>query len=197
MNTYCLITPDGQSYGPVDENGLIHWAQERRVSPTSQIRCVETGVVSPASTLPFLGAALSQAPALAAPYAPVAVAGVGGHQLTEMHPALAILLNFVTCGLFSIIWLGLMHGKMPQNRPDDPSAGKAIGFMFIPFFSLYWIFFSTLRLCDRVDEQRRQAGLAPAGVRGMAMATCILMVIPYINLLIGIPIMMSIFLGMM
>jgi hypothetical protein len=108
-----------------------------------------------------------------------------------------ILLHFVTFGIFTFIWLNLMHGKMCRVRADDPSAGKAIGFCFIPFFNLYWIFFTYRRLCLRIDEQRGLYGLPPSNLRDLATTACILQVIPYINGLIGFTIMTPIFLGMM
>lgn len=119
------------------------------------------------------------------------------HQLTNFPVVGAILLHFLTCGLFSFIWLGLMHGKLPKVRGDDPSAGRAIGFCFIPFFNLYWIFFSYRRLCLRVDEQRELYGLPPGNLTGIATTACVFQVIPYVNLLIGSTIFLPIFLGLM
>ena len=79
---------------------------------------------------------------------------VGSSPRLEPFPvAASVLLHFITLGLFSFFHLNLLHGKLPKVRPDDPSAGKAIGFMFIPFFNFYWVFFSYNRLCLRVDEQ--------------------------------------------
>ncbi len=89
-----------------------------------------------------------------------------------------------------------MHGKLPRVRPDDPSAGRAIGFCFIPFFNLYWIFFTYRRLCLRIDEQRALYGLPPSNLVGMATTNCIFQVIPYINALIGYTIITPIFIGM-
>jgi hypothetical protein len=100
-------------------------------------------------------------------------------------------------GIFSLIWVNLMHGKFPRLRPDDPSAGRAVGFCFIPFFNLYWIFFSYRRLCLRIDEQRSLYGLPPSGLRGMATTACIFQVIPWINVLIGYTIITPIFIGML
>ena len=94
-----------------------------------------------------------------------------------------ILLHYVTFGIFSMIWLNLMHGKMPKNRHDDPSAGKAIGFLFIPFFNFYWVFFTYCRLCTRINEQRAMHGLHPKAPGGLAVAMCIVMLIPYLGLL--------------
>ena len=197
MNTYSLIAPDGQSYGPVDENGLIQWARERRVAANSQLRCMETGVVVLAGSLPCLSSILNAPPTLAVPsYAPVGNLPVGSHRLTEFPVALAVLLHFITLGIFSMIRFNLMHGQLPKVRPDDPSAGKAIGFMFIPFFNFYWIFFSYNRLCLRIDEQRIQRGLPPKNMRGLSIAMCTTIVIPYVGLCVGFPIMAPIFFGM-
>lgn len=183
MNTYCLISPDGKSYGPVDEDGLIHWARERRLAPASQVRCAETGIVAPAASLTFL-ANIFNAPPL--PVSPPVAAGASlmtTHQLSHMPVVAVIILNYLTIGIFPLIWFALMHGKMPKVRPDDPSGGKAVGFMFIPFFNLYWIFFSYLRLCQRVDEQRTRYGLRPSNLQGLAIAMCIVKVIPYVDIL--------------
>jgi Domain of unknown function (DUF4234) len=120
-----------------------------------------------------------------------------GHQLTSFPVALVILLHYMTCGIFTLIWLNLMHGKLPRVRSDDPGAGKAIGFCFIPFFNLYWIFFTYRRLCLRVDEQRELYGLPPSNLRGMATTNCIFQIIPYINALIGFTIITPIYIGLM
>ena len=118
------------------------------------------------------------------------------HQLTNFPVVAVILLHYLTCGIFSLVWLNLMHGKLPRVRSDDPSAGKAVGFCFIPFFNLYWIFFTYRRLCLRIDEQRELYGLPPGNLRGMATTNCIFQVIPYINGLIGYTIITPIFIGL-
>ena len=119
------------------------------------------------------------------------------HGLTIFPVAVVILLHFFTCGIFSLIWLNLMHGKLPKVRSDDPSAGRAVGFCFIPFYNLYWIFFSYRRLCLRLDEQRELYGLPPSNLRGMATTACVFQVIPYVNLLLGYTIVTPIFIGQM
>jgi len=72
-----------------------------------------------------------------------------------------------------------------------------VGFCFIPFFNFYWIFFTNLRLCDRIDEQRELYGLPRSNLRGLAITACIFQVIPYINFLIGYPFIWPIYIGMM
>jgi len=102
------------------------------------------------------------------------------------------LLHFFTFGLFSLIHFSLIHDRLPKATHDDPSAGKAIGFQFIPFFNLYWIFFNTLRLSDRLDLQLRLRGLPKHAPRGLMIACCIFTIVPYISLLIGFPVMWTI-----
>lgn len=111
----------------------------------------------------------------------------------KSFPVWAIaLLHIVTLGLFPLIHFGLLHDRMPQAAHNDPSSGKAIGFQFIPYFNLYWVFFSALRLCDRLNLQFRLRGQEPRAPRGLAIATCITSVIPYVNIVIGYPIMWTI-----
>jgi len=214
MASYTVIAADGTAFGPVDESGLVQWVREGRVGVNTTIRC-ESGKVVQASALPFVAAALglapqqpvSAGPAPAAapapmPYSPIPQVvpanspEAGMHQLGTFSVAGVVVLHLFTFGLFSLIWFGLMHDKMPKLRYDDPSAGKAIGFMFIPFFNLYWMFFMYIRLCDRVAEQRRLRGMLEANLRGLAIAKCICILIPYLNILLS-PIMGSIFFGLL
>ncbi|HUT01523.1 MAG TPA: DUF4234 domain-containing protein [Phycisphaerae bacterium] len=206
MATYSVIANDGSTYGPVDEADLTQWAREGRLTAVTQVRCEPEGQVVQAGSLGFLASVLAApAPvAVARPMVPMyaQVVPIGSpqammHQLTEFSVGLIVLLQFVTLGIFSLIWFGLMHDKMPKIRQDDPSAGKAIGFMFIPFFNLYWIFFAYMRLCDRIAEQRELRGLPAESLRGLAIATCIVGLIPYVGWCVGSLIMWPLFFGML
>ncbi|HEU4727535.1 MAG TPA: hypothetical protein VFT22_06595, partial [Kofleriaceae bacterium] len=63
------------------------------------------------------------------------------HALRPFPVWLVGLLNVLTFGLFPFIHFGLMHDRLPRAAHNDPSAGKAIGYQFIPYYNLYWIFF--------------------------------------------------------
>ena len=207
MAMYSVIANDGNVYGPVDEAGLTQWAREGRLNAASRIRCEPGGQVVQAASLAFL------APVLGVPAAPMMVAQpvvpmyprlvpldspeARMHQLTEFSVGLVVLLQIVTLGIFSLIWFGLMADKMPKVRHDDPSAGKHIGFMFIPFFNFYWVFFAYIRLCDRIAEQRQLRGLAPESLKGLAIAACIVGFIPYVGCCVGPLIMWPLFFGML
>ena len=105
------------------------------------------------------------------------------HQVDAFPTGALLLLHFLTFGVFPLVYLSTLHGKLPQAESDDPTAGKAIGFSFIPYFQLYWWFFNALRLCDRLNFQFRLRGLPEPVPRGLVMATCIVGVIPYVNFL--------------
>jgi len=222
-DTYSVVAADGQAYGPVDEAGLTQWAKEGRVNAVTTIRCDPAGNPVQAGSLPFLAAVFHGA-AAPQPYMTMAMPssmppGTPGamqmampmswqlvppnspmasmHQLTKFSVGLMILLHYVTFGIFPMIWLNLMHDKMPRLRHDDPSAGKAIGFMFIPFFNLYWVFFTYIRLCNRIAEQRIMRRLPDANVSGLGIAMCICMLIPYVNFFVGWLILGPIFFGLL
>jgi len=142
--------------------------------------CAET-ILTAAQKCRFCGEFLTRPPG--APLALAPTSGPHGHTFQTFPTAVVILLHFVTLGIFSAIWLNLMHGKMPKVRHNDPSPGKAIGFLFIPFFNLYWVFFTYHRLCVRINEQLAKAGLAGEVPTGLAIAMCIIMVIPYVGML--------------
>jgi len=94
----------------------------------------------------------------------------------------AIVLHFLTLGIFTMIFMGLKHSKLPRVRSDDFRAGRAIGFLFIPFFNFYWIFVFWLRLADRINFQFRLRNLPPPVTRGLVLAAVIVGIIPYVGL---------------
>ena len=114
------------------------------------------------------------------------------HTLRPFPVWLVGLLNLLTAGLFPFIHFGLLHDRLPRASHNDPSAGQAIGYQFIPFYNLYWTFFNALRLCDRLTLQLRLRGLPERAPRGIVLAACIVGVIPYMSLVIGIPILWTI-----
>jgi hypothetical protein len=130
------------------------------------------------------------------PYASPMAPGQVSHILTSFSTPLAIVLHFLTCGLFTLIHFGLMHDALPRVRQDDPSAGKAIGFMFIPFFNIYWVFFAYLRLIDRVNEQRAWAGLPPTEIKGLFITAMVCCLIPWVNIIAAF-VLQPIWMGML
>jgi len=90
--------------------------------------------------------------------------------LTPGMPAWAfVILSVITWGIFGTVYLQLKQSQLPAVKPDDPSAAKAIGFMFIPLFNLYWYFVVWKRLVDRINFQYRLRGQPPPIDRGQVM----------------------------
>lgn len=103
------------------------------------------------------------------------------HTLPAMNPALAAVYHLITFGLFGLFHYQSLHDRLPKNRKDDPSAARAIGFMFIPLFDLWWMFFANLRLLERIDEQRRLAGLREWPLKALCVSMLVMLLIPYVN----------------
>lgn len=76
----------------------------------------------------------------------------------------------------------------PSQRCSSP--GQAIGFMFIPFFNLYWMFVAILGLAKELNAYRSSRGIPGMPVsEGMAQTVCILTlcsIIPYLGVLVGL-----------
>ncbi|MBW2981249.1 hypothetical protein KY343_00070 [Candidatus Woesearchaeota archaeon] len=107
------------------------------------------------------------------------------HSLTTFPPAASIILHIITMGIFTMIYYGLKHGQLPKIKDDDFGAGKAIGFLFIPFFNFYWIFRFWIGLIDRVNLQLKLRNMEVVP-RGLAITIPILVVtsiIPFIGYL--------------
>jgi predicted Zn finger-like uncharacterized protein len=96
------------------------------------------------------------------------------HQLSVFPVAALVLLHYVTAGVFSVIYLNLLHDKMPRLRRSDPSATKAIGLAFVPGVNLVWFFFTYRRLCVRINEQRCFHGLPETAPTSLAIAVALL-----------------------
>lgn len=115
-----------------------------------------------------------------------------GHRAAYAHHELAHLdrwklglAHVVTLGLASLVHFGLVHGRLPKVADDDPTPGRAIGFMFIPYFNLYWVFQNALRLVDRLNLQFTLREQPRRVSRPLIVAACVVTVIPYLNMLLA------------
>jgi hypothetical protein len=104
------------------------------------------------------------------------------HTLTRFPVWLVVVLHFLTLGLFTLIYQGLKLSKLPLVKESDFRAGKGIGFMFIPFFNLYWVFRYVLSITERLNFQFRLRGERPPISRALALTSAIVWIIPYVEL---------------
>lgn len=104
------------------------------------------------------------------------------HSLEHFPTWLVVVLHILTFGLFTVVYQGLKLSKLPIVKHDDFTAAKGIGFNFIPFYNLYWVFRFVLAVTDRLNFQFRLRGYPPPISRQLALASCIVHIIPYVNI---------------
>ncbi len=72
-----------------------------------------------------------------------------------------------------------------QDGHQRTSPGKAIGFLFIPFFNLYWVFVAVQGLSMDLNAYLRRYGVnVPAVSETLALTYCILFIVIHIMLVI-------------
>jgi hypothetical protein len=95
-----------------------------------------------------------------------------------------ILLYIVTFGIYGLVWNYKVHNELPRRPGTDDTPGMAIGMFFVPFFNLYWMFRIYLRLSDRLNLLAAETSApVPPVKRGLALAFCICVLIPYVGIL--------------
>jgi hypothetical protein len=105
---------------------------------------------------------------------------------------------FLLVGLVAAaVWLHMAWDSVPAsmrytNRGRWISPGKAVGYLFIPFYNLYWTFVANQGLCEAVDRTLIAQGAMPRAPRSMATAAAVAQLVPYCNLLVA-PILWAIY----
>jgi len=76
--------------------------------------------------------------------------------------------------------------QVVQDGYARTTPGQAIGFLFIPFFNLYWQFVALHGLTKDMNAYlARHQIYGEQAPEGLALATCITACIPYINLIVS------------
>ena len=96
------------------------------------------------------------------------------NQLTSFSTVWVVVLSIVTFGIFNIIYYGLMQDRLPKVKPDDPSTGKFIVLLIIPFVNLVFTFIYWPRLADRINFQYRLRGQPAPVDRGKIVPAILL-----------------------
>ena len=83
-----------------------------------------------------------------------------------VSPVNAVIFTILTLGIYQIFWLYRVFKELHARGTTETTPGKAVGFLFIPFFNLVWIFIVWKRLGDAVA--REYAGVQlPAPTTGL------------------------------
>jgi hypothetical protein len=101
----------------------------------------------------------------------------------------------------SMVWLYKSWSTVPQDMRYTDSGkwitpGTAVGYCFIPFYNLYWIFVANVGLCEAINRTMLARGGQPRAPKGLAIAACVAQLVPYCNLLVG-PILWSVYMFML
>jgi hypothetical protein len=189
-----LIAP-GQSTGPSTGPGQT---ADSATSPPSALRNSPYGSVGPVQDQPALWAT---APPGVDPYSPsfdpsrlapdVANAWRQHRFQATFSVLLVLLVHVLTFGMATPFLVARKFGLLPRTRSDDFSTAKAAGFLFIPVYSLYWVFVLCRRLADRLTLQARLQSVPNPPSRGLATAVAVGWVIgaiPYVGLLVWLPV---------
>ena len=98
----------------------------------------------------------------------------------------AVLLTIPGVVLYFVWLYQAWRAVPPQYRSTTP--GKAVGLLFIPIFNIYWVFRAVPGLSKSIE--RALEATNPSKARGpgygSAVFTCIISIIPYVNLASGI-----------
>lgn len=104
---------------------------------------------------------------------------------------IGIFLFIVGAGLTIFFFCRVQYAcwTIVQDGTKKPSPAEAVGFMFIPYFNLYWAFVSFHRLSGELNKKAGEAdpGGSPRAQEGLSRAYCILFIgcwIPLLGLLL-------------
>jgi len=90
--------------------------------------------------------------------------------------------QFASMILFCV-WFHKAWSVVPPSQ-NRPTPGKAVGLLFVPLFSLYWMFIAIPGLSTALDETLQERSSSPgrggAGY-GVGLAACIVTLIPFLN----------------
>jgi len=106
---------------------------------------------------------------------------------------LCILLIGIPIVIVGVVFAFILLYQLWKLIPADiarTTPGKAIGFCFIPFFNIYWIFVAFKGLGEDMNKTLQSRGIQYQVSEGLGLACCILFLccmIPYLGLLTGIP----------
>ncbi len=208
---------NNQQQGPVTEDQLAKLLQTLTISPNTLVwkegmpqwaalSQTELARLLPAqASAPYPPAPLAPAPTYQQTYNAQLLkpAAVRIKELQDMFTAWWILL---LCGaLTAVIFIGIpaliaaavityimlyRFWELIQDGYARTTPGKAIGFLFIPFFNYYWIFEAYHGLSKDLNAYLNRYGIAAERLdEGLSLALPILLccsIIPYLNILTAI-----------
>lgn len=102
--------------------------------------------------------------------------------------------------IIGTVWVYKAWQSVPdQMRYTDAgkwvTPGQACGYLYIPFYNLYWTFIANLGLCEAINRTLVSQGKPPKAPKGLAIAASVTQIIPYCNFLVS-PILWTVYMFM-
>ena len=97
------------------------------------------------------------------------------------------IIGLIASAVYQFMLIYKLWSLIPRERAET-TPGKAIGFLFIPFFNLYWIFVAIHGLAKGLNNELRSVAPGKQVSEGLSLTFCILSIvniIPYVNLITG------------
>lgn len=112
-----------------------------------------------------------------------------GAAIAGVFSALAIPL-ILTYAVTALVWLYKSWEMLPDSMRVTGSGtrvtpGQAVGYLFIPFYNLYWYFVCSSGLTAALNRALANYGSPKRASGGLAIAAAILQVIPYVNMFLA------------
>jgi hypothetical protein len=153
----------GYGYGPVSSGspGLRWWV---------------LGTFVGAFVISFLGIGIASA-----------VGGEGASILSSIT-SLVMMVLILGYAITAMMWLYKSWEMLPPScRVTDGGVavtpGTAVGYLFIPFYNLYWYFIASVGLTGALNRALISYNSPKRASGGLAIAACVMQLIPYINFL--------------
>ena len=88
----------------------------------------------------------------------------------------------LTLNIYHVFWLHRVFKELYERRATQTSPGKAIGFLFIPFFNFVWVFIVWGRLGEAISKAYSQEDMPPPSTGIVWLAPITLFVAIVLNL---------------
>lgn len=191
---------ENQQVGPVDEKAIRELIEAKTIVASTLVWTKGMPTWQPLNTTALAG---FLTPAVAAPAANPPQAYPVQSKTPEMETKeledlfmwywICLIGTVFTFGLSAIASMVLSYiilyrsWNLIQDGHARTTPGKAVGFMFIPFFNFYWVFESILGLVRDTNAYVRRYQLSVAQQdESLATAYCVLTLlclVPYLNIL--------------
>lgn len=122
----------------------------------------------------------------------------GGSDAGLIIMGIAIFFGFIImtiswiyfCVLLYRVWkFAIVESRRHNLKPSVDTPGKAVGFLFIPFFNFYWIFKAYGSLPKDLNAIARAKNINAAISEGLGISLaviCLLSIIPFIGYILGL-----------